>query len=176
MKGNHTQPSAGFKQCKPIEQRLAQRCDFIVDGNAHGLKRTARRVPGILAAHCTGDGLVHRAHQIARHLKRLLRTHLNNDLCDTSPPALIGIVIQRLADVLLRHGVEPISRGKAGALIHAHIQQRILMIGKPALRRVQLIGGHTQIQQRTIQRWHPIQQRDGIMKIAMYCMKARIAF
>lgn len=151
MKGDHAHPAAGADAGYPVVQRLFQRSDFIIDRDTHRLKGAARRVAVILAAHGLGNGCVHAGNQIARGQDGLLLATLHNDFGNARRPLFIAVIIQRLGDRALIHARQPLRRRFALGTVHAHVQRRVLVVGKAALRGVQLIGGNAQIKQSPIQ-------------------------
>ena len=146
MEGDHAHPAARADAGYPVAQRLFQRGDFIIDRDTHRLKGAARGMAVILAAHSLGNGCVHAGNQVARGQDWLLLAALHNDFGNARRPLFIAVIIQRLGDRALVHARQPLRRRFALGTVHAHVQRRILMIGKAALRGVQLIGGHAQIE------------------------------
>ena len=57
-------------------------------------------------------------------------------------------------EVILAVCVHDIIRRERSALVHAHIERRILHVRKPALRRVELVRRHAEIEQHAIHGRH----------------------
>ena len=173
MERDNAEPSPGAQERYGVLQRLAQRRQLVVDGNAQRLKRLLRGVARIPVAHFARNGGVYRAHQVARGRKRRARAMLHNHLGNARGPCFLAVVAQHAGNLLLAPGVDQFLCVKGLPPVHAHVQRRVRVVGKPPFGRVQLIGGDAQIQQNAVHGPNALRlkERAQVVKVSVQGVK-----
>ena len=154
MERDDREPSARFQIfLRRVEHRrkLAQ---LVVHGNADGLKATLGRVL-LFAQRARGHGRTDDIGELKRRFDGLLLAVLANSLRDGGRIALLAVFKEDAAQLFIRIGIHDLARGQCGGFVHAHIERRVLLVGKPALRFVELRGGNAEVKK------HPVHAVDA---------------
>ena len=152
MERDHRQPPAGRQAVERRIQRGGQTVELAVDGDAQCLEHAARRVT--VAPGRRRDGVRHDVGKLQRRFDRAARPFAHDSARDGTRESFFTVAPKDLRKLLLRQAGDQIGR-RFAALAHAHIQRCVVMIGKAALRRVELMRRHADIQQ------DPVHRRDA---------------
>ena len=175
MEGDHAQPSARAEQAGKVAQRLLKRGQLVVDRDAQRLKGTPGGVGGVLLAKLLRDGRVDDLDQLPGGFDGMRLPPVAQHARDLHRPVFLAVVANDPCDFLLAPVVDDRARGKRLALIHAHVQRRVGVIGEAAAALVQLMTGHAQIEQRPVDGKDVLrrEQRLYVVKIAPERTKTR---
>ena len=149
MEGDDAEPATDRKPCGNVINRPLQYLQLTVYLYANCLKGALCRMGTILSCalrHCLFDNI----YQLARCFNGLCFSFLYDKLRDSSRPTLLAIGENHSVQLVLVIAVHHVIRTEGPVRIHPHIQRGILLIGKAALRFIQLMRGNTDIQQ------HPV--------------------
>ena len=158
-------PSRSQPPCRSV-YRLLQYVQFPVDLNPYRLKRALCRMRSILPRalrHSLFDDL----HQPARRFNGPVLPFLYNKLRNTLRPSLLAICEYHAVEFFLVVAVYHVIRTERLVRIHAHIQRRILLVGKPSLPFIQLMRRYADIQQHPVYFFYskPVQNTGNIAEI-----------
>ena len=93
--------------------------------------------------------------QLSGGLNGRLLPGLDNALGDPPGAFVLAIAEDDVRQLLLAQGVHQVP-GCGALLAHAHIQGGVVVVGKAPLRRVQLVGGHPDVQEHPVHRVHAL--------------------
>ena len=121
---------------------------------------TARCLP-----HRLGHGLADDVHQFPGGFNRLICPFLYDKLRDTLAPAFLAVFLEDAVQFFFLVTVHHIISTEIRFGIHAHIERRILYIGKAPFCRINLMGRNPQIKNHTIHK-RSILIRKNLLQIA----------
>ena len=163
VEGDDAQSAAGRQTVEDGVQPFVEGVQLRVDRNAHRLKGSARGVFGF-AAFRRGYGACHNVCQLQGGFNGCCLAG-GHDLAGNLPGVgFLAVVAQDAGQLLTAEGVDQI-RGGGALLAHTHIQRRVGMVRKAALRVVQLVAGNAQVQQSPVDR-RDVQFRQDTRRLA----------
>ena len=149
VEGDDGKPSTAFQIfLRGIEHRgkLAQ---LVVDGDADRLKTAFGGV--LLLAQRRGG---HRAANELRKLERRFNGFLfpldNDPFRNSGGVALLAVFKENSSQFFIGVSIDDLVRGECSSRVHAHIERRVLLVGKAALCFVELRGGNAEVKE------HPV--------------------
>ena len=92
----------------------------------------------------------------------LLRPPLQDPPGDEGREPLLAVIPEDADELLFRIAVHHVRRGEGGALVHAHVQGGLELIGEAAAGLVQLMGGDAQIQKDPVHLVYAPLQEQGL--------------
>ena len=149
MEGDDRQSAARIEAVDGLFHRFPHGTQLIVYRNADRLKAALRRM--LLFAQCfRGHSALDHTDKLQRGLNRLVCAFALDRRCDQRCVALLAVLKQNAADLLAAPAVYHIIRGQLLLPVHAHIERRILHIGKTALSMIQLRRGNAEVEQNAV--------------------------
>lgn len=151
MKGNDRQPPPVLQTCKSGVQCSGQAIQFAIDGDAQCLKDTAGRmsIPSGGSRHC----IFYQFSQLAGGFNGGIRPLPQNSTGNGAGKFLLPISVKNIGQLFFVQMIDHVG-SCLSLLAHTHIQRGVMVIGKPPLRLVQLVGGYPDIQKDTVHRFY----------------------
>ena len=141
------------------EERARELAQFVVDGDAQGLKAARRRVRQF-ARFGRSDTLDHLGELQGGAIRR--RRPVGDDGAGDAPRgALFAIVIEDVGDGLLVLLGEDVGRG-AALVLHAHVERRVVAQGEAARGFVELHGGDADVEHDAVEPGDSEPARDDV--------------
>ena len=95
-------------------------------------------------------GCLDDVHQLPRRFDFLILSGFDDEFRDSARPSFLAVVFDDIRKLLPAVTVHHIACCEGVALVHPHIQRRVLHVGKSSLAVVQLKGGNADVQDRSI--------------------------
>ena len=149
MEADDAQPPAGAELIGCGVHHLAHRRQLIVHGDADRLKAA---LGGMLlfAQRRARHGRADHIDQFHRGRDWLLRPGANDRPGDARCVALLAVFIQNALEFTLRPLVDNVPCAQPLGRVHAHIERRVVHVGKAALRLVELRRGDTEVKEHAV--------------------------
>ena len=109
----------------------------------------------LFAQRARGHGRTDDIGELKRRFDGLLLAVLANSLRDGGRIALLAVFKEDAAQLFIRIGIHDLARGQCSGLVHAHIERRVLLIGKAAGGIVELRRGNAEVKE------HPVHAADA---------------
>ena len=154
MEGNDREPPARLEILLGGAEHRRKLAELVVDRDADGLKAPLGGVL-LLAQRRSGHRRADEICQLQRGFDGLFRAVRTDLLRDGGRVALLAVFIEDAFELLIADGIDQLARGVARALVHAHIERRVLLIGKAARGIVELRRGNAEVKE------HPVHAADA---------------
>ena len=126
-------------------QRGVELTELVVDGDADGLEDALGRMAGREAGrdrHRVGHDL----DELVRRLERSVVAGADEGACDRPRITLLAVVAEQRGQAALVPLVDDVGCGELVVGVHAHVQRRVVGVGEAPLARVDLHGGHAEVE------------------------------
>ena len=170
MEGNDCQTAAQGQTAQDGIEEAAQFAQLVVDGHAQGLEGARGRMAAGLGAPRGRIGLLHQGRQLGGGIDGAFLAGIHD-----GPGYAPGLrLLAQGGDAFLEAveilAIDPVpGRGRAGMLVHAHVQRPVPVKAEAALRLIQLQRGDADIQQHGID-LVPAQVVEGFLELAVAAM------
>ena len=144
MERNDREPPARLEILLGGAEHRRKLAELVVDRDADGLKAPLGGVL-LLAQRRGGHRRADEICQLQRGFDGLFRAVRTDLLCDGGRVALLAVFIENAFELLIADGIDQLARGVARALVHTHIERRVLLIGKAAGGIVELRRGNAEV-------------------------------
>jgi hypothetical protein len=145
MEGNPCKSAMHAEQLPAGGKGLVELPELVVDRDADGLEDALGRMAGGEPGG-DGHGVGHDLDELVGRLERRLGARPDERAGDRPRVALLAVVAEQRGQAALVPLVDHVGGGEVVVGIHAHVQRRVVRIGEPALARVDLYGGHAQVE------------------------------
>ncbi len=167
MESDDRHSTACLQAFKSVGKRFFKRVKLSVHFYADSLKAFSARV--LFTAVCRGNAPFYYIGKLSRSFYRRYRPCVHNALCYLRREFLLAVLVKYAPKRLKAVIVDNFARGKTLAA-HSHIERRVVVERKSALRVIKLVRRNSQIRDYSVKLFYPqlVQYRAQIFKVASH--------